>query len=352
MRKESLDGRKPDLQGRTASLDWESLRTVLAVARSKSLAGAARALDLQHSTVFRRIEEVERRLGQPLFERHRGGWTANELGETAARAAQAMEEAALEAERRLLGADGRLVGTVRLATSEMIGGYLLHGLIRDFLAEHAGLEVELDVSNRNLDLTRREADLAIRATRDPPESLVGRKVAALHYAVFAAPSLLPRGKAPDLEALPWIGFDERMSQMQVARWFERVLPDVRPRLRIDSFATMLRMAAAGAGAAVLPVFAAAQEKGLVRVTDLVPDVSMDLWLLSHPDMRGNARVRALADHLAVAMPAELERLLEEGTRCARLAPCPIKARMKRLMRKRAGRPVAATASGSRAPAGR
>jgi molybdenum-dependent DNA-binding transcriptional regulator ModE len=105
MRKEIGNSGKADLHGRTASLDWESLRTVLAVTRAKSLAGAARALDLQHSTVYRRIEEVERRLGQPLFDRNRGGWTANALGETAAGAAEAMELAALEAERRLLGAD-------------------------------------------------------------------------------------------------------------------------------------------------------------------------------------------------------------------------------------------------------
>src|SRR5262245_53194693 len=121
--------RNSHLQKRTSSLDWESLRTVLAVARARSLAGAARALELRHSTVFRRIDEVERRLGQPLFDRNRGGWTANELGETAARAAQAMEEAAFEAERRLLGHNGQLAGTIRVATNAMVGGYLLSRVI-------------------------------------------------------------------------------------------------------------------------------------------------------------------------------------------------------------------------------
>src|SRR5258706_10891911 len=139
MRKEIGNSGKADLHGRTASLDWESLRTVLAVTRAKSLAGAARALDLQHSTIYRRIEEVERRLGQPLFDRNRGGWTANALGETAASAAEAMELAALEAERRLLGADGRLAGTIRVATTEMIGGYLLARVIHGFLAKHPAI---------------------------------------------------------------------------------------------------------------------------------------------------------------------------------------------------------------------
>lgn len=322
MRKETSKNRKLDLQERTSSLDWESLRTVLAVARAKSLAGAARTLDLQHSTVFRRIEEVERRLGQPLFERNRGGWTANELGETAARAAQAMEDAALEAERQLLGADGRLAGTVRVATSELIGGYLLSRVVPPFLARHPTLEIEFDVSNRSVDLTRREADVAIRATRNPPETLVGRKLATMGYAVYAAPSLLPRGKAPDLEQLPWIGFDESLAHLNIARWFDRVLPNVRPRLRIDSLATMQRAAAEGAGAAVLPTFAASQDKGLVRLTDLVPDVSMDLWVLTHPDLRNNARVRALMEHLTASIPPELEGIVERGPKCAHFAPCP------------------------------
>jgi DNA-binding transcriptional LysR family regulator len=318
--------RNSDLQERTSSLDWESLRTVLAVTRARSLAGAARALDLRHSTVFRRIEEVERRIGQPLFDRHRGGWTANELGETAARAAQAMEEAALEAERRLLGADGRLAGTIRVATSELVGGYLLSRVIDTFLTEHPAVEIEVDVSNNSLDLTRREADVAIRATRTPPDSLVGRKLATPGYAVYAVPSLLPRGKVPDLETLPWIGFDERLAHLPVARWFDGVLSGARPRLRMDSLATMLRAAVAGAGAAVLPTFAASQEPGLVRVTDVISDVHMELWLLSHPDLRGSARIRAFTEHLTAALPKELEKILECGTCVPRLAPCPVQRR--------------------------
>lgn len=322
MSKEIGNSGKSDLQGRTSGLDWESLRTVLAVTRAKSLAGAARALDLQHSTVYRRIEEVERRLGQPLFDRNRGGWTANALGETAASAAEAMEQAALEAERRLLGADARLEGTIRVATAELVAGYLLARLVPPFLAEHPAVEIELDLSNRNIDLTRREADIAIRATLAPPESLLGRKLATLTTAVYAAPSLLRRGKSPELAALPWIGFDERLANLPAARWLERTLPDIRPRLRVDSWAAMLRCALVGAGAAVLPVFAGSQERGLVRITEVIPGVGNDLWALSHPDLRGNAKVRAWSDHLAAGVPKVLAEILECGARSSRLAPCP------------------------------
>src|SRR5258708_39552521 len=107
-----------------------------------------------------------------------------------------MEQAALEAERRLLGADARLEGTVRVAASELIGGYLLARLVPPFLAEHPGVEIELGLSNRNPDLTRPEAGIAVRAPLAPPESLVRRKLVPPPYAVYTAPSLLKRAKKP------------------------------------------------------------------------------------------------------------------------------------------------------------
>jgi DNA-binding transcriptional LysR family regulator len=315
---------KPTLQERTGTLDWNDLRTVLAVARAGSLAGAARALELRHSTVFRRIEQAERRLGSRLFERSRSGWSPNPQGEAVARAAADMESAALGAERAISGADARLEGTIRIATSELLAGHLLLPLLRPFLAEHPGIEIECDVSNRNVDLTRREADLALRATPQPPDTLVGRRIGSMRYAVYAAKPLIgKRQSAPVLSELPWVGFDERIAHFQIAQWFRRALPDVRPRLRLDSMSALMKAAAAGIGAVLLPTFAAAQEPALVRVTEEIDGPEMGLWLLSHPDVRGNARVRALAAHLAQAVPLEIQRLMRSGATCKTFAACPL-----------------------------
>ena len=315
---------KPTLQERTGTLDWNDLRTVLAVARAGSLAGAARALELRHSTVFRRIEQAERRLGSRLFERSRSGWSPNPQGEAVARAAADMESAALGAERAISGADARLEGTIRIATSELLAGHLLLPLLRPFLAEHPGIEIECDVSNRNVDLTRREADLALRATPQPPDTLVGRRIGSMRYAVYAAKPLIgKRQSAPVLGELPWVGFDERIAHFQIAQWFRQALPDVRPRLRLDSMSALMKAAAAGIGAVLLPTFAAAQEPALVRVTEEIDGPEMGLWLLSHPDVRGNARVRALATHLAQAVPLEIERLMRSGATCKTFAACPL-----------------------------
>lgn len=321
---------KKNLRTRTSALDWNDLRTVLAVARAGSLNGAARELALRHSTVFRRIEEAEARIGARLFDRSRTGWRANLQGEAVAAAAAEMEAAALAAERAISGADARMEGVIRLATSEMLAGYLLPSLLQRFLAGHPGIEIEADVSNRAVDLTRREADLALRATDRPPESMVGRQVAELRYAIYAARALLPRrGGQPVLQDLPWIGFDDRIAYTGIAQWFSQALPQVRPRMKSDSLPAMLMAAAAGLGAVALPMFAAAQEPRLLRITPPIEGQSMGLWLLHHPDVRGNARVRLLMQWLADAVPKELAQQAAGGKVWPCFAACPLDRRRRR-----------------------
>ena len=314
--------RKKSLQKSTEKIAWDDLRTVLAVVRGGSLSAAARELQLQHSTVFRRIDEIERRLGARLFERDRGAYLPNAHAEALAEAGREMEGVVLEAERRVLGADTRLSGVIRIATSELLGSFLLPEVLHAFLEAHPDIEVEVDVANRNVDLSRREADLALRATQTPPERMVGRQLASIRYAVYLQARRYGALTAePTLAQLPWLGFDERVAHLSVARWFADSFPEVKPRLRFDSMMTMLRAAAAGAGAAVLPIFAASQEPCLLRVSLPIPDQTMPIWLLSHPDARGNARVRALVQHLVQRVPLRLDALLTGGACSAQPLPC-------------------------------
>lgn len=307
--------RKLALQERTGQLAWDDLRTVLAVARARSLSGAARALGVEHSTVFRRIEEIERRLGLALFERTRAGYLPNAHGESVAESATLMEAAAFAAERRVLGANTRLEGTIRVATSELLASHALLPVLQGFARAHPRIEVEIAVSNRAVDLNRREADLALRGTNTPPEHLIGRVVAEAHYAVFGV-ARFARGKGrPELASLPWLGYDDGLADLAPARWMRETLPQVRPTLRSDSLMTLLRACAHGLGIAVLPTFAAAQQRELLRLSEVIEQPRTALWLLSHPDVRDNARVRAFSEFVATALPAEL------GARCARAKSC-------------------------------
>ena len=321
MRKSNLQKRKePETDQR---LDWDDLRTVLAIVRSGSLSGAAHALGVGHSTVFRRLEAIERRLGVALFERERGGYLPNAHGEAVAEAAQTMESAALAAEHKVRGADARLRGLVRIATSEMLGAYLLPKLLERFMAEHPEIEVEVTIANRAVNLERHEADLALRATPHPPQDLIARQVGEIGSALFASPALAARltpGLRP--ESLPWIGFGEEMANVLQARWLREAVPDARPKLRMDAFVAILQTAAAGAGVAILPVFAAAQDPRLVRISAPLDAPAMPIWLLTHPDVRGNARVRALLRYVAEHTPPLLERLLCDGPACEQVCPLP------------------------------
>jgi DNA-binding transcriptional LysR family regulator len=298
------DMRKPGLQKNTASLGWDDLRCVLEIARAGSLSGAARALRVEHSTIYRRLNAIEKRLGVKLFERTRHGYAATANGELTAAAAKAMETEALEIERRIQGADERLSGVVRLATSELFAGFLLPPVLKPFLEQHPDIEIEIDASSRAVDLNRREADLALRATLVPPEHLVGRQVGELRYAVYGARGLEPAGR-DSLDARCWLGFDDSISYLEIARWQRAQTRGKPPRVRFSSLAAMLHAAAAGLGVAVLPLFAADQHASLSRLSPVLDQPRMKLWVLSHRDVRGNARVAALARHLSGEIPRVL-----------------------------------------------
>ncbi len=291
---------KRRLQQRTGPLAWDDLRCVLTIARTGSLSGAARALGIEHSTVFRRLNGIEKRLGVKLFERTRSGYRPTASGETVAAAAGGMEAQALAIERHIVEGSERMAGVIRLATSELLAGFLLPGPLREFLKSHPGIEIELDVSNRAVDLMRREADVALRATNTPPDLLIGRQVGELRYAVYGVRGMAAAG-AP-LSALPWLGHDESIAHLNIAQWQRTQIRDAPPRVRFNSLAPMLQAAAEGLGSAALPVFAADRFQSLSRLTPVLDQPRTKLWVLCHKDMRENARVRALSQHLAKSLP--------------------------------------------------
>lgn len=296
---------KRRLQKRTGSLAWDDLRCVLAIARTGSLSGAARSLGVGHSTVFRRLNAIERRLGVTLFDRTREGYSVTASGELAVAAASAMEVEALAVERRMLDAAGRISGVVRLATSELFAGFLLPAALNAFLALHPEIEVEIDVSSRAVDLTRREADLAIRASNTPPDDLIGRQVGELRYAVYGARGQPRVSSIAALAEHPWLGLDQSLAHLAIARWRETHVAGARTRVRFNSLAPLLHAVGEGIGIAILPIFAADRLEALSRLTPVLDEPRMKLWVLSHGDTRDNARVRALAQHLGRHLPRVL-----------------------------------------------
>lgn len=292
--------------------DWDDLRFFLAVARNGSLSAAARELGVNHSTVSRRLAAFEDQLDVRLFERSAGGYEPSAMGRQLLDSALVLEEELARLDRRLLGQDTRLSGSLRVATADL-GAPLLSRIFVAFARQHPGIELEIVADDAFANLTRREADVAFRASNTPPEHLVGRRLATVAMAVYAAPDYLVGREHPpeDLGAHRWIGWDDSRSQPST-RWLREHHPDAQTRFRVNSAAFMLEAAKAGQGAAVLACFRADVEPGLRRIHPPIPELGVGLWILTHEDLRSTARVRSFMDFMAERVAADRDLL--EGRR--------------------------------------
>lgn len=278
------------------------LEVVLALSRFGTLASAGERLGVDASTVFRALQRVERGLGQRLFERTRSGYVANELGVDLAEQAERMEQALEAARSRVEATPAQLSGTVRITTTDTI----LHGLVapalRDLGRLHPLLNHELHTGNELASLTRRDADIAVRATRRPPQHLVGKQIGPIKVAVYAA----RRGGArlfADVEAgrCDWIAPDDALPDHPSVTWRKRHFPKVLPRYRVNSILSVLELVALGLGVGIVPLFLVEGRKDVVRLTEPLDECETDLWLLTHPESRHLRRVGAVYTHLAQAL---------------------------------------------------
>lgn len=294
--------------------DWADIQYVLAVARAGSLVGAARALSVSHSTVQRRVSMFERRAGLRLFDRLPGGYALTPHGEEFLAAAQAMSDIADDLERRLAGRDLRLDGELRVTTTDTLMASLLPPVLGAFRSAHPGVGLEVSVAAAPANLTRRDADVAIRATSAAPDALVGRRIARIGYALYGRPGS-PRAVEPLTEAA-YVGPSEALADTVVARWMRAKGLMTRARLRCDSLTAMASAAAAGLGLAALPCYLGDVSADLVRIGPgrLTDMPASDLWVLSHADLRRSARVRAFTDFVSHALTAERGRIEGFGAR--------------------------------------
>ncbi|MCL4765508.1 MAG: LysR family transcriptional regulator [Hyphomicrobiaceae bacterium] len=290
--------------------NWDDLRLFLAVARAGSLSGAARALGVNHSTVFRRVGAFEEAIEVRLFERLPSGYVLTEAGEEMLETALRVEAEISELDRKIAGQDLRLSGTVRITTVDMLALGLLPRHLAAFHAAYPGIELEVVATNAAVSLSRREADVALRVSNQPPETLVGRRVGRLVFAAYGAAAATDGTADVPLAERDWIGFDS--DHEALVRRFADFLPETRPIFRANSVAVAIAAAKAGIGLAPLPCGIADLEPDLVRVAPLPDDFMRDLWLLTHEDLRRTARIRAFLDFLAAALTAEAPLL--EGQR--------------------------------------
>jgi DNA-binding transcriptional LysR family regulator len=286
------------------ALDWNDLQFVLALARAGALDRAAEVLGVDPSTVSRRVRALETALGAPVFERSPSGHRLTALGRRLVATADQVSTDLAAVEREAASADERLVGTVRIATSDTFSRVHLSPIVASFARAHPQLSFEIVADQRSADLLRREADLAIRMVRTARAQLVSRRLATVGHGLYASRDYLgahPFGGAGDLAGHGLLGYHESLARMPEARWLDARAAGARFVVRANRVDPLLVAAVNGLGLAVLPCYLADPEPRLVRL--LGPDqvVSRELWLVMHRDSRRIARFRAFAEHLAAEL---------------------------------------------------
>lgn len=282
--------------------DWNEPRLVLAVHRAGSLTAAASMLGIDHSTAYRRLNALEKRLGVRLFERLPGGsYQATPAGERMASAAERMEDEALSLDRDIAGRDHRLSGRLRVTSSETLAYSRLTPHLAAFRQAHPGIVVELAITNRVLNLSRREADIALRPVRPRENDLWGRKLADVAWMLYASPALLEAigGMLPSAEEVarhPLVGWEEDVAGIVAADWLGSVAPAAAFVYRTSSLVNQLVAAKAGIGVALLPCYLGDGHPELARaLAGSIPELAGELWMVTHADLKGTARVRAFFD---------------------------------------------------------
>jgi DNA-binding transcriptional LysR family regulator len=287
-----------------ASMTWDDLSLVLAICRAGTLSGAARALGVNHSTVFRRIKAIENELDVRLFDRQPHGYVMTEAGEAVRRTAEKIDEEVCDLNRELLGRDLRLEGPLRVTAPEGVAVRVLTPLLGKFCASHPGIAMDLVTSSDALRLSRREADLAVRVTRKPPDDLIGRRVCEFRFALYASRAYLHKHRGTDLEDHRWVLTEESFEQLPASLWKKKDRTSARIVFASNNVMVTVAAARRGIGVVPLPCFLGDSERGLLRVTEPLEELTMNLWILTHPDLRKTARVTALMRFLEVELEKE------------------------------------------------
>ncbi|MFC3551876.1 LysR family transcriptional regulator [Lysobacter cavernae] len=297
--------RKKQTNSAYGGIALDDLRLLQAIAERGSLGGAAKQLGVDHSSAFRRLASLEARVGARLFERARRGYTPTPTGEVAIAAAARIGEELDTLDRRLLGEDLRLSGKVRVTTTDTLL-HVVAPLFAQFREREPGIVVEVAAANAIFDLSRRDADLAIRPTATVPEHLVARRVASVAIAPYAAPSYLARHAATvtALAGHDWIAPDESLSHVGSARWIATHVAPERIVHRGDSLLALLQAAKAGLGVTALPCYLGDCEPALQRIGAALPEATVPLWLITHPDLRQVRRIGVLAEFLFERLRAQ------------------------------------------------
>jgi len=271
-------------------LNWNDLRYVLAIARSGGAHGpAGRLLGVNETTVSRRLARIEAILGSKLFQRSEGSLRQTDVGHRVVERAERIELEVEAVKEMTSGTKSAVAGCVRLTSIPILINRLLFPDLKQLYKAHPDLRVEFIAEPRNLSLTKRDADLALRLARpDREQTVIARRIAQLKYAVYG-----PSGRKASL--LPWITYEDRMLGLPHAAWLHQAAGADRSvtSVVVNDSELALHAVKAGLGKSLLPTFVGETEQGLSKLSGCAAVLERELWLLVHPELKHLARVKAV-----------------------------------------------------------
>jgi DNA-binding transcriptional LysR family regulator len=308
-----INDKMPNAQMNTtpgpASFDWSLMRSFLAMIERGSLLAAARQLGVSQPTLGRHVAELERQLGAVLFERTGRGLVATSAARSIADQARAMADNAEAIGRTLTGQSTQLSGSVRITASQTVATYLLPQLLAGFREREAGIAIDIIASNAIANLLRRDADIAVRMVRPTQASLVARRVGEVRIGAYARKDYLRRRGVPDnpsdLTRHNLIGLDRDDSIIRTFASFGHSIERDSFMIRSDDHLVLWQALCAGLGIGFAATWLADREPRLERVLPDLPTTRLPVWLTVHREIRASARIRALYDFMAGAIPAAL-----------------------------------------------
>jgi DNA-binding transcriptional LysR family regulator len=277
-------------------LDWDDLRFFLGVAANGTAKNTAQSLRVNQTTVSRRVASLEARLGTRLFNKSPAGFRLTGAGEKILGAAERMADEVAGIEASIAGEEAALSGTVRLAISEAILHTMGMPFMHTMLGKYPEIELELMASDTVSDLMRHEADVALRFTSAPQESLVGRKAATTAIHLYRRRDGYLHPSAAGTPVLVF-AMQDPSNHLTNAKWFRDIYPDARTQFAFNSAPSIHEAVRSGLGLARLPCFMGDIDPVLERHPGSVSEKIFDIWILTHPDLRTTARVRAVTDIL-------------------------------------------------------
>jgi DNA-binding transcriptional LysR family regulator len=286
---------------RHRELDWDDLRYVLEVSRAGTVSAAAKNLRVDHATVIRRIDRLERNLAAKLFERRKTGYVLTSAGHQVASSAEAIESAIIANQSAIGGSRSILAGTVRIGAPDGFGSYFLATHLGEIADQHPNLEIQLIATARLFSLSKREADIAISLSMPKEGRIVGKKLTDYSLGLFATSSYLDKFPAitnvDDLNSHRFVGYIDELLIAPELDYLPQISPTIAATFRSANLIAQLKATVAGFGIAVLPHFMATAHPELRPILSAEVRLSRSFWLLMHADSKDLARIRAVADFI-------------------------------------------------------